>query len=109
MPAQVLLSQVTISSTTLADGIYNVTYVLSGANSGTQTQSVAFSGVSGTFNTIGLNNIGNTTITITNIESGGCSTVPTTGQSDIFVVNEVVTASVSISTDSDHCLLFAFN
>ncbi|PVX47419.1 HYR domain-containing protein [Flavobacterium sp. 103] len=96
-----LLSQITISSTTLADGNYNVTYVLSGANSGTETKSVAFSGVSGTFNTVPLNVFGNTTITITNIESGGCSTVPTTGQSDIFVVNEVVTASVSISTDSD--------
>lgn len=50
-------SQVTISSTTLADGNYNVTYILSDANSGTVTKSVSFIGGSGTFNATQLNNL----------------------------------------------------
>src|SRR6187402_2179382 len=45
------LSQVTISSTTLADGDYNVSYILSDANSATVTEQVTFSGDRGTFNT----------------------------------------------------------
>ncbi len=56
----------------LADGVYNITYELSGANTATTTVSVTFAGGNGSFTipASDLTNAGATTVTITNLVSG---------------------------------------
>ena len=72
-------SIITLRSSSLPTGTYNVTYNLSGATTATgNTATMTFTAGSpgtGTFSTPTLD-IGNTTVTITNLSSGaGCSTV----------------------------------
>ncbi len=72
-------STITLRSSSLPTGTYNVTYNLSGATTATgNTATMTFTAGSpgtGTFSTTSLN-IGATTVTITNLSSGaGCNTV----------------------------------
>ncbi|UEG49485.1 hypothetical protein LK994_12660 [Ferruginibacter lapsinanis] len=68
---------VTLTSSSLASKTYTVTYDLTGANTGTGlTASVTMSGGTGSFNTGSLANSGSTTITITSIAEGSCSSAP---------------------------------
>jgi len=81
-------STVTITSSSLADGTYNVTYNLSGANSGTGLVAIlTMSAGTGTFTTTSLANAGGTTIVITNVASACASAVPGSGNVAGFTVN----------------------
>lgn len=76
---------ITVNSTSLSDGVYNVKYDLSGSNVATNSTAVlTFSGNSGTF-TAAASNAGATTITVTEIALVGCfSTVNNTAN---FTIN----------------------
>lgn len=83
---------VTLSSSTVPNGTYTVTYNLTGANTATgQTAFVSFASNTGTFN-VSLSSTGSTTITITKIN---CTTV---SSSNTAVVS--YTSGVSITTAS---------
>src|SRR5207244_790681 len=63
-------SAVTVTSSSLGNGTFTVTYDLSAPNASTgNTASLAMSGGTGTFNTLALANAGTTTITITSIQN----------------------------------------
>ena len=74
-------SSVTINSTSLVAGTYNVTYNLTGANSATGViGSVTMASNTGTFLTSSLANAGGTTIQITSMtNASGCSSAVTSG------------------------------
>jgi len=82
---------VSVTSSTLANGTYTVTYNLSAPNLVTgSTATMVFSGGTGTFTTSTLTHTGNTTITITGIApgTGGCTIVPlTAGNTATYSVN----------------------
>lgn len=64
-------ASIQITSGSLADATYIVTYDLSGDNTASgQTASLIFSGGSGTFQTIAITNSGTTTVTITDLTNG---------------------------------------
>lgn len=65
----ILTGTITQGANPIPDGTYDITYVLSGVNSGTETVSITFTGGIATFaiNPTFVNNIGLTTIDITNI------------------------------------------
>ncbi len=64
-------SVVTVTSSTMPNGTYTITYNLSGANSATnQSSTLTFNNGTGTFNTISIANGGSTTVSVTNISSG---------------------------------------
>ncbi|MCD6011455.1 MAG: surface protein [Flavipsychrobacter sp.] len=81
-------SLVTITSTSLADGTYNVTYNLVGANSATGViGSVTMASGTGTFTTSSLANSGATTIIITTMTNPCAASVVSSGNVDGFTVN----------------------
>jgi uncharacterized protein YjdB len=87
-PCQGSGSVVTITSTTLDNGTYNVTYNLVGANSATGVVgSLTMAGGTGTFTTSSLTGVGATTIIITNISNPCLSVVVAAGNVDGFTVN----------------------
>jgi len=79
---------VTVNSTTLGSGTFNVTYNVSGANSSAgNVATMTFSGTSGTFTTNALPNTGSTTITVTSVaNASGCSAA-VSASSAPFTVN----------------------
>ncbi|MES2645342.1 MAG: Ig-like domain-containing protein, partial [Bacteroidota bacterium] len=80
-------STITVSSSTIGDGNYTVTYDLAGANNATgNTATMIFSGNSGSFKAI-TPNTGSTTITITAVALVGCSSQPLAGNTSTFTVN----------------------
>jgi uncharacterized protein YjdB len=88
-PCQGAGSSITISSTSLAAGTYNVTYNLVGANSSSgNVGSVTMAANTGTFTTVSLANAGATTIVITGMTNGsGCSVSVSSGNVAGFTVN----------------------
>ncbi len=87
-PCQGSGSVVTITSTTLDDGTYNVTYNLVGANSATGViGSLTMVGGTGTFTTSSLTGVGATTVIITNVSNPCLSVVVAAGNVDGFTVN----------------------
>jgi uncharacterized protein YjdB len=88
-PCQGNGASVTINSTSLAAGIYNVTYNLTGANSATGVVgSVTMASNTGTFLTSSLANAGSTTIQITSMTNvSGCSSTVVSGGIAGFTVN----------------------
>lgn len=64
-----IIGTITQGATTIPDGTYDITYVLTGANSGTETVTVTFSGGTATFtvNDAFLSNSGVTTVEITTV------------------------------------------
>jgi len=88
-PCQGAGSTVTINSTSLAAGTYNVTYNLVGANSATGVVgSVTMAANTGNFTTSSLANSGATTIVITSITNGtGCTSTVSSGNVAGFTVN----------------------
>ncbi len=93
-------STVTISSTSLANGTYTVTYNLSAPNAATgQTATVTVTGGTGTFTLPALVNGGSTTVTITNVQfGGGCSSSPS-GNTATVVVNAAPVITVTNASD----------
>ncbi len=88
-PCQGTGSSVTINSTSLPAGTYNVTYNLVGANSATGVVgSVTMASNTGTFTTSSLANAGGTTVIITGMTSAsGCSSSVSSGNVAGFTVN----------------------
>lgn len=79
---------VSVTSGTLANGAYTVTYNLAGANTATgSTAAMAFSSGTGTFTTSTLTHTGITTVTITNIALGSCSSTVSGGNTAAYSVN----------------------
>jgi hypothetical protein len=63
-----------VTSSSLADGTYTVTYDLSAPNESTdETATLTFASGSGSFTTVALSNTGTTSLSIAAIESNGCS------------------------------------
>lgn len=93
---------VTIVSSSLANGTYDVTYTLSGVNTGSTTKIVVISSGSGTLNTDPLTNSGSTTITINSIavsNSLACPSTPNSGNSANFSVSSTNTWTGATSGD----------
>jgi hypothetical protein len=89
-------------SVKLADNTnYRVTYNLTGANSGTSLTAsfTTNGGGNGSFTTPVLDNGGATTVTITSValQSGGCSSSPTTGNTATITVNPTVSTPTEIT------------
>lgn len=99
---------ITINAPSLANGTYNVSYTLSGANtSGTTTTSVAISGGTGSVNipTGMLTATGSTTATITQIENAtGCIATPASGNAATFTVSNLPVVSGITSSTAQLCL-----
>jgi hypothetical protein len=94
---------VTVTSTTIADGSYVVTYNLSGTNSVTgNTVTMNFFGGTGTFETSTLANPGSTTVTISGVGfTTSCSQTVSSGNTATSSVTAGSTVSVSISDPGD--------
>lgn len=89
-------SMVTVTSSTLGDGTYTVTYNLSAPNAATGlTATLTMSSGTGTFSLPSLTSTGSTTVTITNVHLGsGCSSVPS-GNTATIVVNSGPVVTIS--------------
>ena len=96
-PAAGGTSTVTISSTSLANGTYTVTYNLTGDNTATgSTASVTIVSGTGTFATSALATAGYTTITITAIRTAAtCSSTISSGNSDTIVIATAVSTTIT--------------
>ncbi len=82
-------STVTVNSTSLGTATFTVTYNLSGANTSTNNSAVLTMGSSnGTFSIPNalLSSLGSTTVTITSLSSGGCSTTVSASNTANFIV-----------------------
>ncbi|MCW3124322.1 MAG: hypothetical protein JWQ38_3814, partial [Flavipsychrobacter sp.] len=92
-PCQGAISTVTVNSTSLPAGSYQVTYDLSGSNIATGlVASITMSGTSGTFTTSALANAGPTTLTITSITNSVlCTKALSTGNTIVITVNPLPT------------------
>ena len=94
-------STVTVSSTSLASGTYNITYNLTGANTANgNTSSITMSSNSGTFSTTALSNGGSTNVVITSIQNASnCTSNISTGNISTFTVysNNANLSALSIS------------
>lgn len=101
----------TAGASALPVGTYTVTYNLSGANTAsgaTATMTITTAG-SGAFTTNALTNTGNTTITITNLSSGGaspfnCSTNISTGNTATVNVITVPAQPAAITGSATPCV-----
>lgn len=94
---------ITINSSSIGDGTYNINYDLSGANTATgSVASMVFSGNTGTF-TVATSNIGLTNITVNAVARIGCSTPVTSGNTASFTIN-TLPAAPSISGPADVCV-----
>ncbi len=96
---------VTVRSTSLPSGTYNVTYNLSGSTSAIgNTATMDFTAGSpgtGTFSTSALSS-GSTTVTITNLSSGsGCSSTISTSNTTNVTANSNLPSSVSINATAN--------
>lgn len=88
-------ASISVTSSTLADGSYTVVYRLSGPNELTAgTASMDFASGAGTFTTVSLVHSGETVLTITGVETNGCSTpaslnvtIPVNPSIDVEVVD----------------------
>ncbi|WP_336516613.1 T9SS type A sorting domain-containing protein [Pollutibacter soli] len=81
-------SNVTIVSSGLIDGTYQITYNISGANTVTNASaSVTINSSTGSFTTVPLSTSGSNTISITGVQVNGCTIVPGSGNSIGFNVN----------------------
>jgi Ig-like domain CHU_C associated/Secretion system C-terminal sorting domain len=81
-------SDVIVSTSALSDGVYTVTYNVTGANplaGSTATMNVA--GGIGSFSTSTLAAVGANTITIARVRVGTCEVTPTSGNTRGFLVN----------------------
>ncbi|NTW31494.1 MAG: hypothetical protein HGB12_02520, partial [Bacteroidetes bacterium] len=95
-------STVTVNSTSLDNGIFTVTYNLTGANTATgSTASLTISSNTGTFSTSALANSGTTTVTITSIQnSSGCSVTVSSGNTaSITVTTLPATPTATVATE----------
>jgi len=92
---------ITASSASLPDGVYTITYNLSGANTVTgATATATVSSGTGIFSTSSLSGAGSTTITITAIRSGsgsGCSSVISANRTATFTVTTMPTPLVEFT------------
>lgn len=105
-PCQGNGSTVTVTSSSIGNGTYTITYNLSGANTASgATTSVTMTGGSGTF-TIpsgSLSNAGSTTLTITNVRNASlCNSAPGSGNTASFTVNVLPTA-VTVAGAGTYC------
>lgn len=81
-------SDITITTSGLPDGVYNMQYNITGANTVTGANSpMTVSGGRGSFTTALLFTAGSNTLTITDVQVGACSIVPSSGNSISFNVN----------------------
>lgn len=97
-------SSVVISSSSLADATYTLTYDISGANATTgTTATVTMSGGTGTFSIPSgiLAANGSNTVTITNVQNAlSCSSTPASGNTAVFDVSALpVIATLSASSN----------
>lgn len=88
-------ASISVTSSSLADGNYTVVYQLSGPNVlAAETASMDFASGAGTFTTVSLVHSGETVLTITGVETNGCSTpaslnvsIPVNPSIDVEVVD----------------------
>lgn len=105
-----IIGTITQGVTPIANGTYNITYVLTGANSGTATVPVTFTGGVATFtvNSAFLTAIGTTNVEITTVLDP--STAPTnctrtiSGLTSSFIINENPDISDSQLNILDFCI-----
>lgn len=105
-----IIGTITQGVTPIANGTYNITYVLTGANSGTATVPVTFTGGVATFtvNSAFLTTVGTTTVNITTVLDP--STAPTNCTRTIsnlngsFIINENPDISDSQLNILDFCI-----
>ena len=95
---------VTVNSTSLGNGTYEVGYTLSGANTGSGTATLNFSGGTGTFSVPAaqIPNFGNTTVTVNTIAfvGGGCSQSITNSSVVLIIENTTATLTSAAGTDA---------
>ncbi len=96
---------VTGSTANLPEGLYTVTYNLSGANAVTgATALLTISALgAGSFNTSNLNNAGTTNLTISSIRSGsgvGCSSIISANRTASFTVSSMPTPFVEFTQNA---------
>ncbi len=101
-------STITVSSSDMPNATYTVNYTLTGTNpqAATNTTMVVSGGNTGSFFTSVLLNAGSTTVTINSITEGSCTTSPTLGNTAIFTVTSLPSATISYS-GSPFCKTFA--
>lgn len=104
-----LVSTVTINSTTLGNGTYQITYNIGGANFASGiTTTLSMNNGTGTFVTPNLFNTGLNSLTITFIRSGsGCGTSISAGNTTNFNVNTTIDVSNLSTAASSACVGFA--
>ncbi|NHN26866.1 gliding motility-associated C-terminal domain-containing protein [Flavobacterium jejuense] len=105
----ILTATITQGVNPIPDGTYNITYTLSGVNSGTETVSITFIGGIGTFiiNSAFVNSIGITTVNITNIinpSSVTNCTRPITNLSNTFEIAESPNVNDTQISVTNFCL-----
>lgn len=105
----VINASITQGANPIPDGTYNITYVLAGANSGTETISVTFTGGIGTFtiNPTLVTFIGTTTVSITDIINPTSVTnciTPITNLSSTFEIVENPDVSDTQISVANFCL-----
>lgn len=90
-------STVTLATSSLPNDTYTVNYTLSGANTQAATNAtmIVSGGNTGTFNTSTLSNPGATTITINSLSSGVCASSPVSGNTAVFTVTSLPSATIS--------------
>lgn len=104
-----LTATITQGANPIPDGTYNITYNLTGANTGTETINVTFSSGSGNFviNSTFVNTVGTTTLninSITNTSSVTNCTRPITNLNTTFDIFENPDISNTNLTVEDFCL-----
>lgn len=104
-----IIGTITQGITPIPNGTYNITYVLAGANTGTQTVPVTFTGgtASFTINNAFLSNIGTTTVEITTVLDPSTVLDCTRTISNLtssFIINENPNVSDSQLVIDDICI-----
>lgn len=100
---------ITQGANPIPNGTYNITYVLTGANSGMESVSITFAGGTGNFtiNPAFVTNIGTTTVNITSIINPSSilnCTRPITNLNDTFQIFETPNVSDTQLIVDDFCL-----
>lgn len=91
-------SNITVASTALIDGAYQLTYSISGANTVSATNiTVNFVGGTGSFSTSALTLPGSNTITINSVRIGSCPVTPSSGNTMGFTVNSASPNALNFS------------
>lgn len=81
-------SDVNITTSGLPDGVYNMQYSITGANTiSGATNPVTISAGRGSFTTAALFTAGSNTLVITGVQVGACNIIPSSGNSIPFTVN----------------------